>query len=129
MVVTDTHAILWYFAGDPKLGKAAKSLIGLAELGKIQLIVSIVTLLEILVITEKEKVEADWDEIFGRILKFPNHLIYPVDIDVLIQTQRLSRKLELHDRIIAATAKMLNAPLATMDPKIRNLSDIKIVWN
>jgi PIN domain nuclease of toxin-antitoxin system len=35
---------------------------------------------------------------------------------------------ELHDRVIVATAKMLNAKLLTKDRKIREAGIVEVVW-
>lgn len=129
MVVTDTHALLWYLAGDKKLGKSAFLQLKEAEEGKIQLVIPTTVLLEILVITEKKRVRAGWTEILNKIFNFPDYVIYPIDAEVVFEVEKLNRKLELHDRIIAATAKLLQSPLLTLDPEITKYSEVEIIWD
>ena len=35
---------------------------------------------------------------------------------------------ELHDKIIAATARLLDVPLITKDALLRNIDNLKIIW-
>lgn len=128
MVVTDTHALLWFLSGDKKLGKQAASYLKAVEAGNVRLVIPIVVMMEILVITEKKRVETSWAEILEKIFKFPDYVIYPIDTEVLFEVKKMNQKLELHDRIIAATAKLLKAPLLTVDPEIINYTDVEIVW-
>lgn len=129
MVVTDTHALLWYITGDKQLGKSAKEQFQLAEKGEIQLIIPVIVLFETLIITEKKRLTLKWRDFLEKVFLFPNHLIYPIDTEVLFETQKASKYLELHDRIIVATAKINHAPLLTKDPEIKQYGEISIVWN
>lgn len=128
MVVVDTHALLWYLTGDKKLSKSAKKLLEEAEKGRVQLIVPVVVLLETLVITEKKKTKLDWNKFIEKTFQFPNFVIYPIDTEVVFELRNVDRRLELHDRIVTAIARINNAPLITKDPEIRKYAKVKIVW-
>ena len=84
--------------------------------------------MEILVLTEKKKIKTSWDEFIEKIYDFPNIIIYPVGMDVLDKMKSIGRILELHDRIIVATAILHNASLITRDSKISSLEAIKVIW-
>ncbi len=50
------------------------------------------------------------------------------DIDSALQEIRHEWEEELHDRLIAATALRINAPILTRDPLISACADVTCVW-
>lgn len=128
MVVVDTHALLWFLTGDKRLGKKAFQQLLAAESGKIKLIIPVVVLIEMMVIVEKKRANIDWKIFLHKIMQFPKHQIYPIDTQVVVAAKEISEKLELHDRLIVATAKMNHAKLITVDPEIHRYGKIEIIW-
>lgn len=55
-------------------------------------------------------------------------MIIPLDYPVLQKMVSLQNLPELHDKIIASTAKYLNLPLITKDDILRSYPGIKTVW-
>lgn len=128
MVVTDTHALLWYLTGDKQLGGGALRKFREAERGKLTLIIPAIVLLETLVITEKKRVALQWSDFLEKTLLFPRHQIYPVDAEAIFETKKVNSHLELHDRIIVAIARIHGAPLLTLDPEIKRYGKVKVIW-
>lgn len=128
MVVTDTHALIWYLTADKKLGSDAKKVLVEAEAGKTRLIVPAVVMIETMVIVEKKKVDFSWQEFVESVVQFPSHIIYPIDDQVVFATQKVSSNLELHDRLISAIAQMHNCPLLTLDPEIIAYGEVDVIW-
>jgi len=60
--------------------------------------------------------------------KHLNYLVYPLDEEVILSCQDVKEVTEPHDRIIVATAKLLNARLITKDEKIRNSKIVETIW-
>jgi PIN domain nuclease of toxin-antitoxin system len=54
--------------------------------------------------------------------------VYPLDEEVILTCRDVKEITEPHDRIIVATAKLLNARLITKDEKIRNSKIVETVW-
>ncbi|SRR3989344_715295 len=115
-VAVDSHALFWYLSKNTKLTKEAK--LALDKSSKI--IVSTIVLLELLYILQK----------FGQERKFPRlintlvsekYLIYPIDLALVRECAKLKKTLEMHDRLIAATAKVFNVPLVTKDGEIAHI--------
>jgi len=52
---------------------------------------------------------------------------FSLDIEVIKEMEKLDELPELHDKIIVATARMLNAPLITKDEEIKKSEYIQIL--
>lgn len=126
--VTDTHSLIWYFTGDERLSKTARGVFFYLEKGKGHLIISVIVFLETLVLVEKARVRFSWAEFNTRIANFPNAVINSVDKAVLQEIPNINPKLELHDRVLAATAKLHKIPLISKDTKLAKTEGIKIIW-
>ena len=122
--ILDTHALFWYLTGDNKLSATAKSAIESYE----TVIIPTIVLLEAFEICfAKNRVD-----LFDRFLdSLPTDtlMIYPLDSSLVkIYTQIPKGKIDMHDRIILATAKSLDLPIITKD---RELSKIYLntIWS
>lgn len=127
-VVVDTHALVWYLAGDKRLGQKARKTLDNLETDENKLIINIIVLMEVLVLVEKKRVNFTWKEFDNKISQFPNTIIYPVGLDVLETMKTVGRKLELHDRIIIATALLHGEHIISKDREISEIKDLKIIW-
>ncbi|OGG26423.1 hypothetical protein A2960_06105 [Candidatus Gottesmanbacteria bacterium RIFCSPLOWO2_01_FULL_39_12b] len=127
-VVIDTHALIWYLTADKKLSKKAKHIIEEAIKDKRRLIVSVMVLLEVLVLVEKKKLKFTWEEFNHQISEFPNLIIYPIGLDVLEVMKNVGEILELHDRILVATAIIHKAVIISRDPEISSVREVETIW-
>ena len=128
MYVTDTHGFLWFLSKDEKLGKKALEIFRLCDKGKETVVIPSIVLLECLYVCEKKKIEYEFREITLKIQGSFNYPIYPLDEEVVLECQKFADISEPHDRIIVATAKLLNAKLITKDADIINSSTVETVW-
>ncbi len=125
--VTDTHSLVWYFMDDPRLGKKAlKSFEDTTEDGSI--IVPAVVIAEILFISRKGRVALSFAETIARIEAMDNFEITPLDLDVLRMASSIEADLEMHDKLIVATALCYDAALITRDEQITKSKTVKTVW-
>ena len=128
MYVTDTHGFLWFLSKDEKLGKKALEIFRLCDKGKETVVIPSIVLLECLYVCEKKKIEYEFREITLKIQGSSNYPGYPLDEEVVLECQKFTDIAEPHDRIIVATAKLLNAKLITKDADITNSGKVKTVW-
>lgn len=128
MYVTDTHAFLWFLEHDKKLGKNALAIFQACDEGKEIIAIPSIVLLECMFVYEKKRIEAEFQEITRKLERSLNYQVYPLDEDIVSQCQNLSPIVEMHDRIITATAKLLNASLITKDENIVKSKMITTVW-
>lgn len=128
LFVADTHSLAWYFTGSGKLGTKALRAFREASSGKTIIIVPTVVLAEIMDISEKKRIKVDYEELLNKIESSSNFEIYPLDIDVLKTARSITAIPELHDRIIVATAKLLEARVLTRDEDVQKSGIVEAVW-
>lgn len=121
--LVDTHALFWVLTQDKKkLTPKALQVISDAEM----LLLPTIVLLELLGLLEK-KLKLHYFDKLLKSLSDSKYVTIPLDITVMRETRLLKDKLELHDRVIVATAKSLNLPIITKDEQITKVYK-KIVW-
>jgi len=79
-------------------------------------------------ISEKKRIKVNHEEILEKIENSNNFEIYSLDVDVLPVARNITTIPELHDRIVVATAKLLDAKLLTKDENIQKSGIVEIVW-
>ena len=128
LFVTDTHALLWYLTDDERLGRKAESTYDRVDAGNAVIVIPTVVLAEAIFITEKHRVDLEFIEILKVIEGSLNYITYPMDVAVVLKCHDLKAIPELHDRIITATAMLLDAALITKDKKIVESGEVAVVW-
>ncbi len=125
--VTDTHSILWYFTEDPRLSKRSLEVFeGTVREGFI--IIPVVVLAEIMFIAKKGRITLTFEETLKKIERYENFDLAPLDVDILKVANKIEANLEMHDRLIVATALYFNATLITKDRRIVNAAICPIIW-
>ena len=79
-------------------------------------------------ISGKKRIKIDYEEVLEKIDNSSNFEIYPLDIDTLRVARNITIISELHDRIIVATAKLLDAKLLTKDENIQKSNVVEVIW-
>jgi PIN domain nuclease of toxin-antitoxin system len=128
LFVTDTHSLAWYFTGSSKLGIKALQAFRASSAGKTVIIVPTIVLAEIMDISEKKRIKIDYQELVNRIEDSSNFETYPLDIHVLKTARSIAAIPELHDRIIVATARLLEARVLTHDENLQKSGLVEVVW-
>ena len=121
-IIIDSHALFWFLTGNPKLSSRAKRLIENSE----KVVIPSIVLMEILYLLEKNNLAFKFIEFLSE-LKIRNYLVYPLDLKIVAQTLSINPTLEMHDRIIIATAQIFNAQLISKDKLIRKFYP-KTLW-
>jgi PIN domain nuclease of toxin-antitoxin system len=125
--VTDTHSLLWYFTDDQRLSqKALKSFESTVKEG--QIIVPTVVLAEMLFIAKKGRIPLGFTATVAKIETLANFEIAPLDLDVLKIAEGIDVPLEMHDKLIVATAIRYDACLITRNEQITKSKAVKIIW-
>jgi len=126
--IVDTHAMVWYLADDPRLGKKARQIL---ETDSSQLILPAIVLAEARHIAERKRVPVSFRNILGMIATDPRCLVYPIDILTVFY---LPDGLNIHDGLIVATALLCRDLLEqeililTKDEAIEESGLIPTVW-
>lgn len=125
--ITDTHSIVWYFTDDNRLSnKALQAFQSSEEKGTI--FVPAVVLAEIMYIARKGRIKLSFEDTLNRIEESEIFEIVPLDTEILRTADKIEADLEMHDRIIAATALYHNASLITKDETLRELGIVSTIW-
>ena len=125
--VTDTHSLVWYFTEDSKLSKKALEVFeGTIKEGII--IVPAVVLAEIMFIAKKGEITLTFEETLNKIGEYGNFDIAPLDVNLLKVADKIEVDMEMHDRLIVATALYFDAPLITKDRLIKDSGICSTIW-
>ena len=123
----DTNAIIRHFAQVSRLGVRAKEIIIQGEQDQHQLFVSIISLMEIMYLAEKNRIPLSLDEILENINSKKCYSIVEFDVDILREAANI-QFYELHDRLILATAKHLGTPIISSDQEFAAIENIEVIW-
>ena len=125
--VTDTHSIVWYFTEDSRLSESAlKAFEGTLTEGLI--IVPSVVLAEIMFISKKGRITLTFAESLRKIEEYENIQIASLDVEILRIADKIGVEMEMHDKLIVATALHLGATLITRDRFIRETGLCPTLW-
>lgn len=112
-----------------KLGPTVKSIFNAVELGgKVTVYVPTMVFAEILYLSEKQKISISLNEVADYLSRHTNYKEYPLSFAVIQSVSQITDIRELHDRLIAGTARLLNLDLITNDPIIQASAFVKTVW-
>lgn len=127
-VVVDTHPLVWYFTEDPRLSARAREFLEQAEAGAVQALVPTIVLAEIAHISERKKAPVSVHEVVTTLRQENGFAVVPFDFEVFSTMLKLPAEWELHDRVIAATARYYSASLLTKDGDLRKSEGVETIW-
>jgi PIN domain nuclease of toxin-antitoxin system len=124
--VTDTMAYILHLE-KRKMPKKSKAIFDDTENGKSQIIVPSMTVAEIAYLSEKKRIDTDLNEVQEHLQNSKNFKEQPLTNDIVRVSFEIDDVPELHDKLIAGTAKHLNCPIITNDPKIETSKHVKSI--
>ncbi len=83
---------------------------------------------EILYLSEKRRIGFSFSAVAEYLKRFPDYREYPMSLSVAQSTSEITDIPELHDRLIAGTARLLNLDLITNDPVIQASTFVRTIW-
>lgn len=125
--VADTVAIVRHFSSG-RVGKGASAILQDADKGKHTIWVSVVSLAEILYLSEKRRISVNLKQARKLIEDSDNFRIVDLSADI-VEVAGGIKGLEIFDRLIVGTAKSLGFPLLTSDAEIMEKGGVEVVWN
>jgi predicted nucleic acid-binding protein len=123
--VADTHAFVWYIIG--KLPERVDSIFRSAEEGESTIYIPTIVLAECLYLVENKKIDLDFEDLLDKLEIGRNFVPVSFNFQVLKLLPEIKLG-ELHDRIVVATAKILNAKLITKDKEIMESKIVETAW-
>jgi len=131
LIVLDTHTLIWWLTGGASLSRAAKLAIAKAAKEN-QVVASAISVLEIVTAVRRGRLQftAPLEQWLADARRLPELRFEPVSAEIAQLAGSFGE--EMHgdpaDRIIAATAIILNAALVTADGKLRAGRAVKTIW-
>lgn len=125
--VADTHIIIWYFIDDPRLSQNARQAFE-QTLTAGAIFIPTIVLAEVMYISQKGRISMTFEETLSHIEMYENFRITALELDILKVAATISGDLEMHDRLIVATALHFDAHLITRDEHITQSRVVNTVW-
>lgn len=131
-LVVDSHAFIWYVQASPRLSDKARQAMDDATATDVPLMISAVTVVELVYLVEKGTFSQSNVEAFYEILDAADSgfEVVPIDGSVARAVSRIPRAVvaDPFDRMIAATALARAAPLVTYDRRLRQVAVLETIW-
>lgn len=124
--VTDTQALVKFMMGNKVINERCHKAFLSADKGESTIIIPAVVLMEVLYLFEKNRINIDLLQTED-LFKSKNYQFEPLSLEILKTASEITDIPELHDRLIAATARYLDLPLITNDPEIRASKSVQIL--
>jgi predicted nucleic acid-binding protein len=125
--VTDTMGLVLRIE-KRRLNSLVKLSSSLLSLVKITIYIPALVFAEILYLSEKRRISLSFDPVTLYLKQFQNYKQHPLNLDVIFSAAQITDIPELHDRLIAGTARLLNLELVTNDPVIQASDFVRAVW-
>lgn len=128
--VCDTHAFVRWATGGRTLGRDAARAFRRAERGGAEMRMSSLSLFEIALLVERGRLSSalDWQGWMAVLKTTPGLQVEPFGPDDASCARDLRGLSDPFDRMIAATAIRLGAPLITHDEEIAAARVVRVVW-
>jgi len=123
----DTVVLIRHFVGRGKIGKTATRILDGIEKSDDQLLISVISLMEVMYLSEKNRIDISLQETLDHIESSTKYSIVDLNADVLRVAETISFY-ELHDRLILAAAKWLQIPVISSDGEFSKVEGIEVVW-
>ena len=123
----DTNVFIYFFQEHPKFGLKAKEIFSLISSGEISAVSSVLTLTELLSLSESEETVIKLHE---RFLETPNLYLQSVDSNIAVKASLLRRKykFKIPDALQLASAIQVRAThFITNDKALKKCEEIRVV--
>jgi predicted nucleic acid-binding protein len=83
---------------------------------------------EILYLSERNRITLSIRDVNNYLTRYPSINEHPLDLAVVGSAGEITDVPELHDRLIAGTARLLGVALITNDPVIQASAYVRTTW-
>ncbi len=126
--VVDTHALWWYLRSPERLTTAASAVFRLAETGNATIIVPAIAVAEFYFLSAKLGQPIPPSDLLAALDAVGGIELSDLGRAQLERLDRFPEIPEMHDRLIAAEAAALDAPVVTRDEILTASVQIETVW-
>jgi predicted nucleic acid-binding protein len=126
--VTDTHPLVWHFTRNKRLSTRVAGIFNAADLGQEIIYIPAIVLGELIHISETGQVPLNFSATLIKIKSGDNFVTVPLDLSIIEAANEIRPRLEMHDRLVIATAQILSLPLITFDEAMTSARVVSVVW-
>ncbi len=126
--VADTHVLYWYLLRSRELSAASRTALRLVEAGLAELWIPAIAVAELDYLCRKYRVPGLAGPLLEQAQASGNYRIVPLGTETLRIFLGLEAPPEMHDRLIAAEALRLGAPVITRDRALREAGVVETIW-
>ena len=116
--VIDTQALIKFLNGVTVINKEIDAILKKTDEGDNVIVVPAVVIFEVGYLHEKKRIHISVKDIENIIFDSVNYVEEALTMDIIKSAFEITDIPELHDRLIAGTARYLDIPLITNDPVI-----------
>jgi len=131
VTVLDTQALVWWAEENPKLTKKARHAAAAAARRR-ELVTSAISVFEVTTLERRGRIalKIPLSEWLNSLRVLPELTIQPVTDEIAERAGGFGDVFpgDPADRLIAATALMLDVPLITADTKLHKVSSLSTIW-
>ena len=125
--VIDTQAIIKFLNGQKVINDNIDQILKMTDEGKNIIIIPSVVIFEIGYLHKKKKIPISIADVGKIINSSVNYVEEKLSINIIKSAFEITDIPELHDKLIAGTARYLNLPLITNDPVILQSSFVECI--
>jgi PIN domain nuclease of toxin-antitoxin system len=122
----DTVTIIRHFSQSGRIGTKAAEILNNTAANDI-FYISVVSLMEILYLSEKNRISISLSETFEAINNSTLYFTVNLTSEIVQAAENISFY-ELHDRMILATTQWLGTPIISSDLRFAEIDDIDLIW-
>lgn len=124
----DTVALIRHFSGMGRIGRKAADVLDRLEAGSDLLLISVISLMEVLYLSEKKRIPVDLAGTLHRVRASECYAVVDLNAEILTVAETISFR-ELHDRLILATASWFGVAVLSSDHEFQRVGGIEVVWD
>ena len=126
-ITVDAHSLIWFLDADLKYKLSDSALKAIRKAQEESLVfIPIIAIMEIVYLIERGRINTSFDNFMSAIEINKNFQIIPLNTELLKIAISL-QGLEIHDRLILATAIMTDSILVSKDMTIRS-KGVNVIW-